>query len=81
MVPTLVDEDGRVVESAVCVVVDELAKVRVRSPSGGPGPARRRAEPVRRGQLNRTVCSGYYWVWCGRRMRKGRRASRGSWMV
>ena len=53
MVPTLVDEGGRVVtESAVCVqFVDELARVRGGSPtSGGRGPVRRRAEPVRRGQ-------------------------------
>ena len=74
MVPTLVDEDGRVVtESAVCVQFvdavrgcDELARV----PGGAAPPlvdadpfvAARGADPLRRDKVNRTVCSGYYRV-------------------
>ena len=66
MVPTLVDEDGRVVtESAVCVqFVDELARVR-----GGSQPPLVDADPFvaarsrcAADKVNRTVCSGYYRV-------------------
>ena len=66
MVPTLVDEGGRVVtESAVCVqFVDELARVR-----GGSQPPLVDADPFvaarsrcAADKVNRTVCSGYYRV-------------------
>ena len=66
MVPTLVDESGRVVtESAVCVqFVDELARVR-----GGAAPPLVDADPFvaarsrcAADKVNRTVCSGYYRV-------------------
>jgi len=66
MVPTLVDENGRVVtESAVCVqFVDELARVR-----GGAAPPLVDADPFvaarsrcAADKVNRTVCSGYYRV-------------------
>lgn len=66
MVPTLVDDMGRVVtESAVCVqFVDELAKVR-----GGAAPPLVDADPFvaarsrcAADKANRTICSGYYCV-------------------
>ena len=66
MVPTLVDESGRVVtESAVCVqFVDAVARVR-----GGAAPPLVDADPFvaarsrcAADKVNRTVCSGYYRV-------------------